>query len=79
MAGDPYPMGINFNWSTPTPTWNWFPPPHLQCDHCFCVEEIVERKLPTRGMNEANFRTKPHRQCCKCGDIRAVEFIKELK
>ena len=49
---------------------------HLQCDHCFCVEEVVKCLIPIIGLIDRIESGKPHRQCCKCGDIRSTEFIR---
>jgi len=35
-----------------------------KCEHCYCIPVL-------HSLNG----TSPHRQCCKCGDIMAEEFI----
>jgi hypothetical protein len=37
----------------------------IPCNHCWCKAAAVA------------LRDKPHRQCCKCSDVMAEEFVTE--
>lgn len=55
--------------TSPPPTLYGFP---LHCNHCYCIKQSGINYFPNGAVTNGE---GPHRQCCKCKDVMAEEFL----